>query len=142
MKKTTLQLSNRLALSISLSALTFSFYSKSFSQTTEAQKSTSELRAIEVPQFANETERQEWISKHPEEYHFLIGSYKEKKVSEIEEFPKFIETGNYELDILTHQKRKDDWINKHPEEYKRMQEQFIPSPEQLEIMNSKTPKSN
>ena len=126
MKKTTLRLSNRVTLSIGISAMTFFFHSTSFSQTTEVQKSTSELRAIEVPKFANESERQEWILKHPEEYHFLIGSFKKEGVdsqsSLPSDFPKFINTGNPELDNQNYAKQKALWINEHPELYKKMQE--------------------
>ena len=59
MKKTTLRLSNRVTFYIGISAMTFFFHSTSFSQKTEIEKSTSELRNIQVPQFANEAERQE-----------------------------------------------------------------------------------
>jgi hypothetical protein len=126
MKKTTLRLSNRGTLYIGLSAMTFFFHSKSFSQTTEIPKSTGELRSIQVPQFANEAERQEWILKHPEEYQFLIGSFKKEDVngqsSLPSDFPKFVNTGNPELDNQNYSKEKAIWINEHPDLYKKMQE--------------------
>ncbi len=126
MKKTTLRLSNRVTFYIGISAMTFFFHSTSFSQKTEIEKSTSELRNIQVPQFANEAERQEWILNHPEEYHFLIGSFKKEGVESQSplpnDFPKFINTGNPELDNQNYTKQKALWINEHPELYKKMQE--------------------
>lgn len=127
MKKTTLRLSNRVTLYIGISAMTFFFHSKSFTQTTEVQKSTSELRAIEVPQFANESERQEWILKHPEEYRFLTGQYKEEKneAADSNGFPQFVNTGDPEKDGMIYQERKQAWIIAHPEEYKQMIEKQL-----------------
>lgn len=88
----------------------------------QEQNTKSELRAIQVPVFANETERQEWISSHPEEYKFLTGQYKEEKAAAVSSngFPQFVNTGNPEKDEKIYQERKQEWIVTHPEEYKQM----------------------
>jgi hypothetical protein len=137
MKNSTLRLSNRATLYIGLSAMTFFIHSNSFSQTSEIQKSTSELRSIQVPQFANEAERQEWILSHPDEYHFLIGSNKKEAIESKEvlpsDFPKYINTGNPELDNQNYSKQKEKWVIEHPEAYKKMQE---PTSTPSEIKNN------
>jgi hypothetical protein len=141
MKKTTLRLITHASKIIFCGTFTFL---TSFTIFSQEQNTKGEPRTIQVPVFANETERQEWISSHPEEYKFLTGQNKEEKAAQLAnvEFPSFIDTGDFKKDIEDHQKRKDAWISEHPEEYLRMQETFKPSPEQLEIMNAKSTKTN
>jgi hypothetical protein len=94
----------------------------SFTALSQEQNTKGELRAIQVPVFANETERQEWIAAHPDEYKFLTGQYKEEKVEAVDSngFPQFINTGDPEKDGKIYQERKQAWIIAHPEEYKQM----------------------
>lgn len=94
----------------------------SFTVLSQEQSTKGELRSIQVPVFENETERQEWIASHPEEYKFLTGQYKEEKVEAVDSdgFPQFVNTGNPEKDEKIYQERKQAWIIAHPEEYKQM----------------------
>ncbi|MEN9441015.1 MAG: hypothetical protein RLZ33_1092 [Bacteroidota bacterium] len=140
MKNTTLRLNSSASRFVFCGSITLFSCLNTFAQ---EQNTKSELRAIQVPVFANETERQEWILSHPDEYLFLKGELKSTAIQlTIDEFPSFIDTGDVKKDIEDHQKRKNAWISAHPEEYLRMQETFTPSPEQLEIMNAKTTKTN
>jgi len=119
MKKTTLRLNTHASKIIFCGTFTFLTSFTAFSQ---EQNTKGELRTIQVPVFANETERQEWISSHPEEYKFLTGQYKEEKASVVSNngFPQFVNTGNLQKDEENYQERKQEWIVNHPEEYKQM----------------------
>lgn len=143
MKNSTLRCSNRMLLFLGISSISVFSHFNCYSQTSSPTSKNQDLRNIQVPVFQNEAERQEWVAAHPEEYKFLTGELKSTANQlPIEEFPSFINTGDAKKDIEDHQKRKNAWISAHPEEYLRMQETFTPSPEQLEIMNAKSTKTN
>ncbi len=124
MKKATLRLTPRSTKIIFCGSLTFFTTFSIFSQ---EQIAKGEIRAIQVPVFQTETERQEWIAAHPEEYKFLTGQFKEKKIETVSsnEFPQFINTGDPEKDEKIYQERKQAWIIEHPDEYKLMIENQI-----------------
>lgn len=143
MKNSTLRFSNRTFLIFGISSMSVFCHFTSYSQAPSLTTKSQDLKNIQVSVFANEAERQEWILSHPEEYLFLSGELKSTAIQQpIDEFPSFIDTGDSKKDIEEHQKRKNAWISAHPEEYLRMQETFTPSPEQLEIMNAKSTKTN
>ena len=143
MKNSTLRCSNRILLIFGISSISVLSHFNSYSQSSSVTSKSQDLKNIQVPQFANESERQEWIKNHPDEYLFLAEERKLTAIQQpIDEFPSFIDTGDIKKDIEDHQKRKNAWISAHPEEYQRMQEMFTPSPEQLEIMNAKSTKTN
>lgn len=143
MKNSTLRCSNRMLLIFGISSISVLSHFNGYSQTPSVTNKSQDLKNMQVPQFANEAERQEWIKNHPDEYLFLAGERKLTAIQQpIDEFPSFIDTGDVKKDIEDHQKRKNAWISAHPEEYLRMQETFTPSPEQLEIMNVKSTKTN
>lgn len=143
MKNSTLRCSNRMLLIFGISSISVLSHFDCYSQTSSATSKSQDLKNIQVPVFANEVERQEWIQNHPDEYLFLSGELKSTAIQQpVDEFPSFIDTGDSKKDIEDHQKKKNAWISAHPEEYLRMQETFTPSPEQLEIMNAKSTKTN
>lgn len=143
MKNSTLRCSNRMLLIFGISSISVLSHFNGYSQTSSVTSKSQDLKNIQVPVFANEAERQEWILSHPDEYLFLSGELKSRATQQpIDEFPSFIDTGDVKKDIEEHQKRKNAWISAHPEEYLRMQETFTPSSEQLEIMNAKSTKTN
>ena len=50
-------------------------------------------------------------------------SFENKQDNQIESYPdrpKFIDTGNYDLDIENYENAKTEWIKKHPEEYQEI----------------------
>ncbi len=143
MKKTTINVSASTFKLFGVCTFTLFFNFASFAQKNEA--SNIQEQSIEFPIFASENEKTEWIKNNPETYVLIRKSNNSEliaKFESIDEFPEFIETGNFEKDIEDHQKRKNAWISAHPEEYLRMQETLTPSPEQLEIMNAKSTKTN
>lgn len=119
MKNTTLRLNSSASRFVFCGSITLFSCLNTFAQ---EQNTKSELRAIQVPIFANETERQEWILSHPDEYKFLTGQYKEEKAAVVSAngFPQFVNTGNPEKDEKIYQERKQEWIVTHSEEYKQM----------------------
>lgn len=127
MKNSTLRCSNRMLLIFGISSISVLSHFNSYSQSSSVTSKSQDLKNIQVPQFANETERQEWILSHPEEYKFLTGQYKEEKIEAIYSngFPQFVNTGDPEKDGKIYQERKQAWIIAHPEEYKLMIENQI-----------------
>lgn len=109
----------------------------SFSVLSQEQNTKEELRTIQMPDFQSAAERQDWINKHPNEYQFLVDSEKKDVITSNEilpnDFPKYVNTGNPELDNQNYSKQKEKWIMEHPEAYKKMQE---PKSTTLEIKNN------
>ena len=121
MKKSTLRFNSGAFRVIFCSTVSFFTFFNVFSQ---EQNSVNEKQTIHVPVFQSEVERQEWIKNHPEEYQLMLSKKVATANKEIlpSDFPKFVNTGNPELDNQNYSKLKQEWISTHQEEYKKMQE--------------------
>jgi hypothetical protein len=90
-----------------------------------AQSKTNGGDDKKVPEFKNEKQKQDWIKENPEKYKAMGGNLSEeqekqikekealkKANSEMPEFPKYVDTGNPQLDKQNYEKSKADWYAK------------------------------
>lgn len=112
-----------------------------------ATKSFGQIQEKIVPQFRSDEEKVKWVNEHPEEYRKMNGEdvkpverpiefksdaeksayLKEnglgKEITILEDvpgFPKYIDTGNPEMDQADYSYRKDLWVEQNRELYDKM----------------------
>jgi hypothetical protein len=118
-----------------------------------ATKSFGQAQELKTPQFRSDEEKVKWVNEHPEEYKRLNGEEVKpatrpaefssdaeksayirenglgKEITFLEDvpgFPKYIDTGNPEMDEADYSYRKDLWV----EQNRAIYEQMIQTPEE------------
>ena len=92
------------------------------------------LKQYELEKIKNEGGEVEIINSRISTLKAMISLEKNKNIedSSYVDRPKFIDTGNYQIDIKNYEEAKREWIKNHPEEYKKTI-QARKTPEVIEI---------
>jgi hypothetical protein len=110
----------------------------------------SQKQETSMPRFSSDAEKAAWIANHPEDYERMTGEkvttvipefktqaekdawlkslelngeQKFLTISDDPTFPKYIITGNKEMDDLNYENAKAEWIAKNPKKYELMDQE-------------------